>query len=503
MKFSALRVVFLALWTLTFLGCFESGVSTAPSNEPAESLSDSLFLAIQDSILKEIIGQQSDPEVQRKLYSDLYGEFHELESERIEAEYDSLAQLFVDSLTKAQHKEQQWVLDSLRESQVALLDSIVLLQERIYDSLSFANQEKVDSARVGLYDSLRADIYSDLYTASGSNYLGFGVYTQQTVINPTLYPYYEEVFGGYELFQSLATVKIENRNRDEAYRVLIEVEIPGYTEIATKTVILDKSGSQDVSLLPTLKYDVVSKIIEQTDVQVSVRIYLVKNDKTVLMHSESNASSIAPANTWSSQRAFDYDNNSTTVLDVVNYEEYIVRWAQHNDPSLEELSKEAISYTSDQSFIGYQEISGSSKEAIVNSQVEALYKALQDRDIQYINSTFSTTGRQKVLFPGETLASGGANCIDGTVLWAALLKHISLQPIIVLLPSHSLIGWRAWPGESDITFLETTLNWNESNVPFETAVFYGDSLYNVWKDSDSITVIDVIESAIPSFPISF
>ncbi|MGL1933956.1 MAG: hypothetical protein OCD01_03010 [Fibrobacterales bacterium] len=502
MKYSALRVVLVVLVTLLFIGCFESGSSTAPTNEPAESLSDSLFLAIKDSILSEISQSKNDSDDQRQLYADLYEDFHEIESERIEAEYDSLAKVFADSLTIAQADAQQRVLDSLRETQVLLLDSLIEAQAKAYDSLSQVHQEDVDSARVVAYDSLYANIYTELHTASGSNYLGIAVYTQQTIINPTLYPYYEEVFTGYELFQSLATVKIENRNSQESYRVLVEVEIPGYTEMASETVVVGKLSTIDVSLLPNLKYEAIAEILEQIDVQVSVRIFLVKNDRTILIHSESNGSSIAPANTWSSQRVFDYDNDSTTAYDVVDYEEYIVRWAQHNEPSLEALSKEAIAYTLDASFVGYQEVLGATKESVVESQVEALYKALQDRDIRYINSTFSTTGRQKVLFPGETLASGGANCIDGTVLWAALLKHISLNPVIVLLPSHSLVGWTNWPSEQGMTFLETTLNWDESDVPFATAVFYGDSLYNAWKDSDSISVIDVIESAIPSFPIA-
>ena len=48
-----------------------------------------------------------------------------------------------------------------------------------------------------------------------------------------------------------------------------------------------------------------------------------------------------------------------------------------------------------------------------------------------------------------------ANCIDSSVLIAAALERIGLQPLIVLVPGHAFVGYRNGDGSAE--FLETTL----------------------------------------------
>ncbi len=55
---------------------------------------------------------------------------------------------------------------------------------------------------------------------------------------------------------------------------------------------------------------------------------------------------------------------------------------------------------------------------------------------------------QRVQNP-ENLLTGTStyvNCLDGVILFASILERLNLDPIIVLLPGHSLVGWRCYPG---------------------------------------------------------
>jgi hypothetical protein len=65
---------------------------------------------------------------------------------------------------------------------------------------------------------------------------------------------------------------------------------------------------------------------------------------------------------------------------------------------------------------------------------------------------------QLVRLPAEVIDAGGsANCIDGTVLFASLLEHVNLHPLIFIQPGHALVGWRVFKDKPTCEFLETTV----------------------------------------------
>ncbi len=78
-------------------------------------------------------------------------------------------------------------------------------------------------------------------------------------------------------------------------------------------------------------------------------------------------------------------------------------------------------------------------------QVFAIWAALQKRGLQY-SSTTSTPGgsetvqSQFIRFVDQTLAATQANCVDGSVLFASLLRKISIEPFLVTIPGHMYVG---------------------------------------------------------------
>jgi hypothetical protein len=95
-------------------------------------------------------------------------------------------------------------------------------------------------------------------------------------------------------------------------------------------------------------------------------------------------------------------------------------------------------------------------------QVLALWSALQKRGLQYSSTTTTPGGSetvqsQFVRFVDQTLTSTQANCVDGSVLFASLLRKISIEPFLVTIPGHMYVGFYLGAGKSQFIALETTL----------------------------------------------
>jgi hypothetical protein len=95
-------------------------------------------------------------------------------------------------------------------------------------------------------------------------------------------------------------------------------------------------------------------------------------------------------------------------------------------------------------------------------QVFALWSALQKRGLQYSNTTTTPGGSetvqsQFVRFVDQSLGNTQANCVDGSVLFASLLRKISIEPFLVTIPGHMYVGFYLGAGKSQFIGLETTV----------------------------------------------
>jgi hypothetical protein len=95
-------------------------------------------------------------------------------------------------------------------------------------------------------------------------------------------------------------------------------------------------------------------------------------------------------------------------------------------------------------------------------QVFALWSALQKRGLQYSSTTATPGGSetvqsQFVRFVDQSLTNTQANCVDGSVLLASLLRKISIEPFLVTVPGHMYVGFYLGAGKSQFVGLESTL----------------------------------------------
>ncbi|MEK7724537.1 MAG: tetratricopeptide repeat protein [Acidobacteriota bacterium] len=122
---------------------------------------------------------------------------------------------------------------------------------------------------------------------------------------------------------------------------------------------------------------------------------------------------------------------------------------------IDKLLKEALDTRLVNSFSGYQE----GPDGVLK-QLAAIWFILQRRGFKYSSITdSSSTGdmvySQYVRLFEESISVSQANCVDGTVLIASILKKIGIDVGLVLIPGHCYLVFDM-NGKGDLWGLETT-----------------------------------------------
>ncbi len=145
-------------------------------------------------------------------------------------------------------------------------------------------------------------------------------------------------------------------------------------------------------------------------------------------------------------------------------------YVNEDHPLVDKILKEALKLGVVNAFTGYQ--SGDPLE--VYKQVYAVWHALQKAGIKYSDiSTTSGTSKvvlsQHVRLLDDSLANEQANCVDGSVLFASVLRKIGIEPSLVLVPGHCYLGFVSDRESKKLMGLETTLisakDFKADNIP--------------------------------------
>lgn len=132
-------------------------------------------------------------------------------------------------------------------------------------------------------------------------------------------------------------------------------------------------------------------------------------------------------------------------------------YVNESSPVVDKILKDALATGSVSAFAGYQ----SGPEDVLR-EAFAIWKALQDRGIRY--SSITTTpassqvvASQHVRFIDESLENKQANCVDGSVLFASVLRKLGLRTFLVTVPGHMYMGLYLDAESSQRIAIETTM----------------------------------------------
>lgn len=146
------------------------------------------------------------------------------------------------------------------------------------------------------------------------------------------------------------------------------------------------------------------------------------------------------------------DNEARTINGLA--ETLLASFVRPNHPEIAVIAREAAAWMGGaghgESFQAFQ-LSAADAEAKVEASVDAIYAALRARGIAYSEPPPGwdyTNGGQRIRDHGDVARGGLGTCMDTTVLFAAVMEHVGLHPVLfpVQIPDeggHIFIGyWR-------------------------------------------------------------
>jgi hypothetical protein len=166
-------------------------------------------------------------------------------------------------------------------------------------------------------------------------------------------------------------------------------------------------------------------------------------------------------------------------------------YVNEDDPLIDSILQEAlqigtvekIGFGSSFSFGGYQDIDGDGDTSFeVDLQVLAVWSVFQRHNIKYSNITTTSTGNpylatQYVRTLRESFGNTQANCVDGTVLFASVLRKLGIEPFLIIISGHMFLGYETDKEGNYFEVLETTMLGNEDITKYTK----DDSLFGKFK----------------------
>ncbi len=254
-----------------------------------------------------------------------------------------------------------------------------------------------------------------------------------------------------------------------ARTVVVESEIPGFTEKAINTVEVPAYGNVTIGQTPMLRTAAIP-----VEVKTAALHYKVSLTDGTRIDEQTYPVKVFPKDTmvWEVKDGDEeYDMS-----------QYIAAWVTPHAVVIDPLMRKAAEYHPEKSIAGYQCGESCSEQEWAeysNAQAKAVFTALKnDYRITYINSpiAFGSGGDnpQRVRLPKDAMASNSANCIDGTVLYASALESIGMNPHIIILPTHAFVCYDTKPDGEGFTCIETTMTGSST---FEEAVAAAEEEY--------------------------
>ena len=290
---------------------------------------------------------------------------------------------------------------------------------------------------------------------------------------PYILPGFYRFYG--EILPPLLYLKIKNlENKDRILRV--ECEVPGYSDKYIKTLNIRGNEEKELNVTPSLNQSV-TKIVEVQSASLRYAIY----EEDVCLEEQTYPISIySPLDFMLSIK---YGNKE------ISFYRLLAAWVTPHHPVINEIIKKASEIKKDLTGDGSMGLSDSDDSVI--SQLHAVYKALKNMELQYINTpvSFGPGFAQRIRYVPDIIKSGGANCVELTILFASVMESIEMAPMIVLVPGHAFFGLKLSSGKN--IFLEATML---PMADFEEALKTGEEEFVEHQKNDTIIgIIDIKE----------
>ena len=278
----------------------------------------------------------------------------------------------------------------------------------------------------------------------------------------------EEVFpSSYRSLESLVTFTAycDYGEMD----VLIEVEVPGFTQPFRQKISLGRQVTKIRIVPPLITGDIDLNSEKTAQLVYSVTEadsgkLLVQESKNIKLYSKFDM-------LWWTEEFGDATTDN------------ILAWMTPDAPEILQVTRGAIDYLEYISdgvlsmIAGYQEY-GVFDHVYYNTWVQAvaIQGAMSDViGVRYNNSAFSMDSHQRVKLPADTINARSGLCIETALVMASALQSAAMNVMLIFPPGHAQVAVEAWPGTGDYYLIETTnLPMGQDEGSWDATVMYLD-----------------------------
>lgn len=277
----------------------------------------------------------------------------------------------------------------------------------------------------------------------------------------TIYP---SLYNTYDAFVIVKTGCISGTST-----IVVEAEIPGFTQKYTESFKLDSSYKAIYIKPPALTGQL--DLSASKDAQINVTIS--KPDGTLL------SAKTFPV-TIKSKYDFEWYSDEYGVTTKDN----ILCFLTPESATVTKLKRQAIEEISAitngemESFVGYQNVNPDwNQYAVTYLQAAGLMNALCEMGVRYNNGNFSISGsNQHVLFPADVIDQQGGLCIETSLVIASALQSAGMHAFLLFPPGHAQVAVEVWNEGShagEYFLIETTaLDPKSNNKELFTEGYY-------------------------------
>jgi len=249
--------------------------------------------------------------------------------------------------------------------------------------------------------------------------------------------------------------------------VPVRIEIEGDRFISKSGIDVVMPLDREMEIFPRIvyNYNALERLIQPASENVYFRLYygsvlLIEKVEVVRFHSINEVPF----------RVIDRRDGES----IEDYTWLFAAYVNEDDPLIDKILQEALQIGTAEkiglgsafSFSGYQiEDEYGDSSLSVDLQVLAIWSVFLNNNIKYSDITTTSTVNNKMVTQyvrtlGESFGNSQANCVDGSVLFASVLRKLGIHPFLILVPGHMFVGYLRDDDPFSIGFLETTMMGN-------------------------------------------
>ena len=282
---------------------------------------------------------------------------------------------------------------------------------------------------------------------------------------------YTSTFNNLPITMKIA---IENHSQ-ESHRAVLQYRLSdGYSEQASATKDLPAKTRLELEFGRELSLTKKAFAIKnETTANLQIEVYRLDGGKKELLFESSTKVRLLPPQFFTWQRP-----------------EYIAAFVTYQMDSIPVLQREIAQKTG--SIDAYQRREASR----VEEQVKAAYEVITEKKWHYLGG-FATNAGQKIRYPAEVMREKSANCIEGTLLFSAILESLGIRTAIVLVNrptgGHAYLAWKSdEKSEHFDKLIETTMAFANNPASYEQAATHAHNEHYGDKNAGHATsIIDV------------